>query len=153
MSSPIPESGLWIAGKKAVEGGLTPLVAAKGWRIIEASPHLFGSSVMTKAAASKPAHPGAIELNGRLVFVRHELERFKDQLLAWASGLPPPKPKPRPAVVGFVPIEVYAAEQGVSARQIRRRIQGLPRRGDGSASAIGQRGAVNLGNYRREQRT
>ena len=59
--------------------------------------------------------PAPREINGRLYFVRSEVEVYKHDL----AGLPPPPPAP---VVQMVPAKAVAVELGITRRTLGRRI-------------------------------
>ena len=59
--------------------------------------------------------PAPRAINGRLFFVRSEVEVYKHDL----AGLPPP---PRAAVIELVPAKAVAAELGITRRTLGRRV-------------------------------
>ena len=71
-----------------------------------------------------PDFPTPIRRNGRLFWLRSELEAYKRALVRAARGLPAPDDDAAPAVEEFVPSDRVAAEFGINRRTLGRRIAG-----------------------------
>jgi predicted DNA-binding transcriptional regulator AlpA len=69
-----------------------------------------------------PNFPTPVRMNGRLFFLRSELEYYKSKLIAEAVGSSVPAGKPIPIEI-FVPANEVAKEFGLSRRTIGRRIR------------------------------
>jgi len=65
--------------------------------------------------------PAPRRIDGRLFFVRHEIEELKLALIGEARG----EPSPPPAVIELVPAARLAHELGISRRSVGRRIAAL----------------------------
>ncbi len=73
---------------------------------------------------TEPEFPRPIRMNGRLMFRRYEVERFKMRCIALATG-EPFVDTGKPKIETFVPAETLAKELGLSRRTLNRRIEGL----------------------------
>jgi hypothetical protein len=67
-----------------------------------------------------PNFPAPIRKNGRLYWLRSEIEKYKADLICAARNIPPQTIEPR-AVEEFVPSDIVAVELGVSRRTLGRR--------------------------------
>jgi hypothetical protein len=86
--------------------------------------HISGETQGTAGLARRPGPPKIPPVTffkGRGYLLRSQLDQYKAEMLAFASGVNPPEPK----IVGpdpFVPLKQVCAELGVGRRTIGRRI-------------------------------
>ena len=72
-----------------------------------------------------PDFPLPVRRNGRLYWLRSELEAYKRALVRAARGLPAPDDDSPPlSIEEFVPSDRVAAEFGINRRTLGRRIAG-----------------------------
>jgi hypothetical protein len=78
--------------------------------------------------SNEPEFPTPIRMKGRLYWRRNEIESYKRNLIAYATGAPIPDPEPLAAgtIETFVTSEQVSTEFGFGRRTLGRRIAGRP---------------------------